>query len=213
MLNIIDNFNVISIITSFLNAINVDPVKIRQSILLMKEKCSKSIDELNVYLNQLPEIIPRKTKLLEPIQIEHLQWEQLKSEMNLSWSTTRLYKRSLKNLIFKKAKVSKSNYFSEVLELYVIIQPTSIKSALAILLLLLFNITRSNISSLILSYNRLLDSYPVINMAGRPFILSNDQMEELLNIIMLKEKQYLPMSKTNILLYISENYDKQFTKK
>lgn len=50
-------------------------------------------------------------------------------------------------------------------------------------------------------------------MAGRPFILSNDQMEELLNAIMLKEKQYLPMSKTNILLYISENYDKQFTKK
>lgn len=194
--------------TEICDALNQDVSKLYESIQLLKRKTSDNIDELIEYLNQLPEISSKSCNLIEPVDIELLNWKKFNDELNLHMCSTRSFKRDIKKLNIQ-SKRQQIYFYSEVLEMNIIIQPTSIKRALAIL----FDTQKSNISSFINSYKCFLDYYPNSKGKGRPLLLSPKQIEQLINEISTKELEYQPMSKSDILQYISENFDLKLNKK
>lgn len=174
---------------------------------MIKEQNIKDIDQLILFLNELPENTT-PNNLLPPINIDQLKWENFRLEMNLSSTSIRACFRNFRTLI-PKSRRNQIYCYAEILRLDIMIQPRSIKFALS----LLFDCTRESIASYIRSYDMFLVSFPNEKSKGRPLVLQNEQIDEILNEIAFKEKQYLPLSKSEIVNLILEKFHKKVTKK
>lgn len=164
--------------------------------------------ELSNYLNNTPERGDDDSYLLKPINIDDLHWDDFQNELSVSDRSIRLFKRKL-TCIKPKSRRHQIFCYSEVLKYDAILQPRSIKMSLSFL----FNVPRHNIASMIHSYKCYMENCDSISNKGHPLTLSSEQMNTLITTISEKEKQYQPMSQSEIVNFVYTKFDKHVSKR